>query len=191
MEDNSSGALQVKGPDDNQLRIEEETLDLKSRITGRSDTLRSSILTFVAGGQWDVAIREIHLYQKYKGTTDAYKKNTRRYFISAEQLIMAIKNLMITPNLYMLTMAKRQAVYERVIRHFEALKNVLEKLDTVENDLKVKDLRASVWVLQSLVFSLTLCGVTLATVEAFRTLRRPIAVLLYDIASSVLALIGM
>ena len=168
-----------------------EELDLHSRVTGRLDTMRNTVLTFVAERQYEVAIRELRLYQKFKSDLEVYKLRTDRCFNLCEEMILAIKALLSAPDLRAMPMAKRQTIYEGVVRKFEGLKQALDKLDQVENDIKIKDVRWTVKVLQVTCVCMGLLALWVATIEGLRTLDKPSEVVIHDISNFLMSIVGL
>lgn len=168
-----------------------DELNLSRRVTGQVDSLRNSILTFVADKQYEVAIREIRMYQKFKSDLEIFKTRTERHFDLGEELIESIRTLLATPDLKVLPMSKRQLIYERVVTHFESLKMTLDKLEKVENDIKIRDVRFTVWVLQVSCAAIGTLIAIVALNECIATLGRPMDVLYEDVSHFLMNSIGL
>ncbi|PIT98636.1 MAG: hypothetical protein COT74_13090 [Bdellovibrionales bacterium CG10_big_fil_rev_8_21_14_0_10_45_34] len=167
IEDELSGDLEASSSLDSSSESDNtEELDLTSRITGRVDSLKNSILSFVANSKYDVARRELKVYRSYKISVPGYIARTTQMYEQSEFIISQIEQLGRSKEKPSLPLAQKQRIQEKLLGLFESLKSYLGRIEQVENDLKVRDLRASAWVLRTFVICVFVAFAVLASHEA-------------------------
>lgn len=169
----------------------QKELDLTSQVNGRVDTLRNTILTFVAEGKWDLAMRELHHYQDAKSHEQSYDAATTNLFEHCIETIEMIKHILTSQDISILPMAKRYDAYARVKKLFDNTKAILVRLEQIENDLLVKDAKSVTWFLRSLVVSTFVVIGCTAFGEAFQTLGRPLDIISRDVSNWIFNLLGL
>ncbi len=176
------------------LKISDSKLDLEGQLAvkgGRPDSLRSTILSFVARDKFDIAVRELRYYQQYKSDIAVFQERTERYFDHCEELILAVKAKKGFPNIDALPMAKRQEIFERIQQHFDELQAVLRRIEQIENDIKVQDSRSTVWVMQALIVSSMVVTIWAVAVETTKTMGMSFTVMFDDVSTLFFRLLGM
>lgn len=186
LEELTSSASQSGGGEDSSVQIGKSVS--KDR---KSDSLRTTVLGFVAKDKYESAIRELRFYQEVSGDISVFKERTERYFDHCEELILAIKAKKNFPGIDALPMAKRQELFERVEQHFEDLQTTLKRVEQIENDIKVQDARSTIWVLQALIVSGVAVIMWAIAVETFKTMGLTFDIMLEDIAEIFFKLIGI
>jgi ribosome-binding protein aMBF1 (putative translation factor) len=129
-------------------------------IAERMNSLRSSVLGAVVSEDYDQAKEELKAYVDYKTNYPQFQERANRYVDHCSDLIQAIQTKRNFPGLASLSLAKQQAIHEKVLEHFEELKQNLKQIEKVEREHKVDDLRTTVWVLRAA------CHVTFAIFAA-------------------------
>jgi hypothetical protein len=158
---------------------------------GDPDSLCSTILELVIENRFDVTLEALGEYQKSKETYPQYKAQTSRYFDHCVELIHAIRSKNGFTNNSNLTKAKQQEIKERVKEHYRDLKKYLIRIGRVELDLKMKDARSTIWVVNAL-FVCTLFMVIIAVVhEGFYTMGKPFKSVVEDVIRMVFELFGL
>lgn len=168
--------------------------DLEGQLAvkgGRPDSLRSTILSFVAKDKFDVAVRELRYYQQYKSDISVFHERTERYFDHCEELILAVKAKKGFPNIEALPMAKRQEIFERIQQHFDELQNILRRIEQIENDIKVQDARSTVWVIQALIVSSMVVTIWAVAVETSKTMGMSFTVMFDDVSTLFFKILGI
>ncbi len=124
----------------------------RGSIEGPTDGLRNSILSLIANENYSRATREIDSYVDSKKDFPEYRVRSERYVSHCKELIQAIKAKRSFPGLDSLTMSKQQALYDRAMGHFEQLKVTLAKMEALYVEIKMDDVRSTVWVLKAVVY---------------------------------------
>lgn len=124
-----------------------------TRDVGAVDTFRHNVLSYVSGENYARAIEEIKTYMESKSDYPAFKDRAGRYAGYAIDLINAVKAKRSFPGLQHLSMSKQQELFDRAMEHFEDLKITLRKIEQVDRELRLADVRSTVWVLKALVYS--------------------------------------
>jgi len=134
--------------------------DLKRKLSestrrdlGRTDSLKTTILSLVVGDQYDHAKEELIAYVGLKTDYPAFQWRAERYAEHCCELIQAIKTKRNFPGLANLALAKQQDVHEKILMHFEELKRNLNQIEKIEREQKLLDVRSTVWIMYSLVIS--------------------------------------
>lgn len=184
--------LKYKGKD---LHIDEsilkEELNLTSHITGRVDSLRNTILSFIAEHRFDLAIRELKMYRNHKADeNEVHLYMSQEHFRKCVQIVRSMQNILAGVELRTLPLAKRQDIYDRVVMLFESLKTGLNNLAAVENNIKVKDLKSTVTLLKVGIAAVFLLAVFAASIEGLATMDRPIDVMVNDATAFIFSIFG-
>lgn len=117
---------------------------------GRSDSLRNAVLTNVVHNNYEEALKELAFYIEVKSDYPNFQDRVQRYLDHCDDLIHAIDTKRNFPGLGALTLSKQQEIYERVLDHFEELKSYLQQIEKVERDVKLADVRSTVWFVKAL-----------------------------------------
>lgn len=121
--------------------------------TGRIDSLREAILRCITARQYDLALSEIERYVDMKDDYPTFRRRVQPYVNHSKDIIMAIKAKRNFPGLSQLSTSKQQEIMEKVSDHFEELKGHLRRIERIEREIILNDLRSTVWVLKSLFYS--------------------------------------
>ena len=152
-------------------------LNLENYVQGRADTLRNSILGFLVGGRYAIAKKELNTYATYKGKNPAYESATKGVFDHAQEIIDTMRELTENVELETLPRSKRQDTLFRTKRLFENMKHVLMRLEQIENDLLVEDVKSVIGFLRAASVCVFAVIVVVAISEAYTTLGRPMEVM--------------
>lgn len=121
---------------------------------GQVDTFRHTILSYVAQESYDRAIEELEKYVNSKGDFPKFKERADRYGRYAVDLINAVKAKRSFPGLQHLAMSKQQDLFDRAMEHFDELKLTLKKIEQIDREVKIEDVRSTVLVVQVVVYCL-------------------------------------
>jgi hypothetical protein len=120
---------------------------------GLRDGARSLILSNVAGENYTRALEELEAYKQANRAYPQFLARSQRYLNYAADLINAIRAKRSFPGLEKLGMSKQQDLYDRAMTHFEDLKATLRKVEQIEKEVKLDDVRSTVWVVKALIYS--------------------------------------
>ncbi len=124
------------------------------REAGLRDGARSLILSNVAGENYEKALEELELYSKSQQDYPQFYARSQRYLDYAATLIQAIKAKRSFPGMQHLSMSKQQELYDRAMSHFEDLKATLRKVEKIESEVRLDDVRSTVWVVKASMYCL-------------------------------------
>jgi tetratricopeptide (TPR) repeat protein len=130
-----------------------------SKDMGNAGTLRNTILTYVSAEQYDKAIETLKEYVVTKSDYPSFGERAERYVSYAIDLMHAIKAKRSFPGLQNLPTSKQQDLYDKAMDHFEDLKATLRKVEAIEKEVKLEDIRSTVWVVKAVIYSAFALGV--------------------------------
>jgi hypothetical protein len=119
---------------------------------GMRDGPRSMILTSVAGEHYTKAIEEIEEFAKSNEAYPQFGIRAERYLTYSADLVHAIRAKRSFPGMQNLSMSKQQDLFDRAMSHFEDLKVTLKKIEQIAAEVKLDDVRSTVWVLKALMY---------------------------------------
>lgn len=134
---------------------------------GLADTLRYNVICFVVEENYEKAIDELRRFQAADSPYPGFQERIERYISHAVDLVNAIRAKRKFPGVHSLTMAKQQELNDRFHEHFNELQYVLKKIEKIQNELKLEDVRSTVIVLKAIInaaFAIAICAFLL---EAF------------------------
>jgi hypothetical protein len=120
---------------------------------GKVDSFRHTILSLVADEDYANAIKELKLYIDSKPEFPQFKERSERYISYSIDLINGIRAKRSFPGIKQLAMSKQQELYDRAVHHFEDLNVTLRKVDQIDNEVRLEDIRSTVWVVKAVVHS--------------------------------------
>lgn len=163
----------------------EDTEDLQSYIAKEygdhknTEGFRHDILTMVSAGKYRAVLTEIAAFQEEKNKAmPHFNVKSGRYFQYINQLIEAIREHKTIPNFDQLPAGQQKKIHEQVFSYFDELNNTLKRVESVIHDLKVQDVRSTIWVLKTFSYCVMVVLSVTAFVEAVNFLGNPLAVLL-------------
>ncbi|HRK08816.1 MAG TPA: hypothetical protein PLZ57_13705 [Pseudobdellovibrionaceae bacterium] len=113
------------------------------------DCLRTMIMSLVADERYDKSVAELREHLESRPDFPMFKERAERLVKHAEDLIQAVRAKRNFPGFASLNMSKQKDLFEKAVDHFEELKVTLAKIEVIEKELKVEDLRSTVWVVQT------------------------------------------
>jgi len=132
------------------------------------DCLRTMIMSLVAHERYDKSVAELREHLDSRPDFPMFKERAERLVKHAEDLIQAVRAKRNFPGFASLNMSKQKDLFEKAVDHFEELKVTLAKIEVIERELKVDDLRSTIWVVQTFFF----CIAVLISFYFFRDLSR-------------------
>ncbi len=135
-------------------------LDFDQKDLGRADTLRFNVLTYVVEENYEKALSELSYFLEKDFEYPKFKERVERYIQHAVDLVNAIRAKRRFPGVHMLTMAKQQELNEKFVAHFAELQYVLKKVEKVQQDVRIDDVKSTVWIVRTAIH----CVVAIAVV---------------------------
>lgn len=148
-----SVATQALVTSDMQDNLRKAMRDMSSRDAGRIDSLRGGVLGLVVSESYDRATEELKAYVDARVDFPNYQERAGRYVEHCCDLIQAVQTKRNFPGLASLSMSKQQELHEKVLEHFEELKQNLKHIEKVEREHKLEDVRSTVWVVWAFTFA--------------------------------------
>jgi hypothetical protein len=127
-------------------------MNIDRKDMGTADSLRYNILTYVAQENYEKAIEELNEFLKKDFIYPSMKSRIYRYIIHSIDVVNAIRAKRRFPGVKMLTMAKQKELNEKFNGHLNELQYMLKKVEKIHNDLRIEDVRSTVWVVKTLSF---------------------------------------
>lgn len=135
----------VRTEDTALFRLDSDRTDL-----GKSDTLRHNVLKWVLDERYDRAIQELKDFASRPSPYPKFNERVERYLNHSVDLIYAIKAKRNFPGINSLTRAKQQELREKFKEHFKELQAILQRVEKVETDLRIDDVRSTIYVVRAL-----------------------------------------
>lgn len=123
---------------------------------GNSALVKNVILGHITEERYDQAIKELNDYLDSKSQYPEFRERSERYVQYGIELIHAIRAKRSFPGWNALNMSKQKELFEKALLHFDDLKATLDKIEVIEREVRVEDVRSTVWVLQACVYSVGL-----------------------------------
>lgn len=151
---------------------------------GRADTLRFNILTFVVEEDYDRAIEALQVFLNTESEYPRFKERVERFVYHAIDLVNAIRAKRKFPGVQMLTMAKQQELNEKFAAHFQELQYVLKKIEHIQNDVRIDDIRSTVWVVRAAINAAFAIAFVAFAIEVNRGLYDTTLIVIDDLISN-------
>lgn len=143
-----------------------------------TDGFRHDILSMVSHKKYRGVLKEIDAFYKEKERTmPHFNVKAKRYFDYIKQLIEAIEEHKTIPNFDQLPAAQQKKVHEQVFTYFDELNNTLKRVEKVIHDLKVQDVRSTIWFLKTFSYCVMVILSVMAFTEAVEWIGNPLPVL--------------
>lgn len=118
-------------------------------------SLRQVVLSAVVEEKYDKAISSLTEYMKSKPEYPEFFSRCERYSEYGVELIQAIKTKRNFPGWNALNMSKQKELFEKALHHFEDLKATLMKIEVIEKEVRMDDVRSTVWVVKAVVYAIS------------------------------------
>jgi hypothetical protein len=118
---------------------------------GKADTLRFNVLSYVVEENYDRAIETLIEFRDKDSDYPKFKERTERYVSHAIDLVNAIRAKRNFPGMKSLTVAKQQELGEKFASHFHELQYALKKIEKIQVDVRIDDVRSTVWIIKALM----------------------------------------
>lgn len=117
---------------------------------GKPDSFRYSILTSVLNENYDKAIEDLKGFLERPSEYPNFKSKITRFITHSIDLIYAIKAKRSFPGINSLTRAKQQELREKFKGHLRELQYVLKIIEKIQGDLRIEDVRSTIYVVKAL-----------------------------------------
>jgi hypothetical protein len=166
-----------------------DKLKIDKAEMGRADTLRYNVIVFVVEENYDRAINELKAFLESDSEFPKFREKVERYVNYGVDLINAIRAKRKFPGIHSLTMAKQQEITDKFHEHFNDLKIVLKKIEKVQNELRMEDIRSTVYVIKAIVNASFLITILAFLLEGARGLLSSVYVVADDLVITILQFI--
>lgn len=129
---------------------QELTKKLVQKDWGRHDSIRHAVLRRVVEAEYDEAVEELESYVQSQSRYPVFQEKCQPYVKHCVELAYAIRTKRNFTGISSMSLSKQQEIYEKVVDHFEELKRFLKQIEKIERDVRLVDIRSTVWVLQAL-----------------------------------------
>ncbi|MBX3041303.1 MAG: hypothetical protein KF789_11410 [Bdellovibrionaceae bacterium] len=157
------------------FRLDGERTDL-----GRADSLRYNILSWVLNERYDRAIQELREFENRPSPYPTFHARVSRYILHSIDLIFAIKAKRNFPGINSLTRAKQQELREKFKEHFKELRLILMRVEKAEADLRIEDVRSTIYVVRALWIAVVAVIVLAFSLEIMRGLAETVGLVTDD-----------
>lgn len=148
---------------------------------GRADSLRYRVLHLVLSEKYEESITEMNTFYNTPSPFPNFNSRIERYIQHSIDLIHAIKAKKNFQGINSLTRAKQQELRDKYIEHFKELQQMIKKIEAVEVDLRVQDVRSTIYVVRALAISAISIVILAFTLEFFRGLAHNSVVVIDDV----------
>jgi hypothetical protein len=148
---------------------------------GRADTFRYNVLTYVVEENYEGAIRELKTFLEADSEYPKFRERIDPYIQHGVDLVNAIRAKRKFPGAQMLTMAKQQELNEKFVAHFSELQGILKKVERIQNDLRLEDIRSTVWIVKAAITSAIVIAVVAFLLDVNQGLLQTTVVVVDDL----------
>lgn len=114
----------------------------------RTSSLSYAVLSAIVSEQYDLAREELRTYLQTRPQYPELQERGGRYLKHCLELIQAIETKRNFPGLASLSLTKQQEMHERVLGHFNELKHFLSRMESLEREQKIRDVRSTAWFIR-------------------------------------------
>lgn len=130
-----------------------EKLQVDRNDFGRADSLSYNILTLVADERYDRALEQMREFVEKDSGYPVLRNRIERHMNHGMDIVSAIRTKRNFPGFKSLTASKQNELMEKTLYHFEELKMVLKKVERIQVDVKLEDIRSTVIVVRAIVMA--------------------------------------
>ena len=128
-------------------------MGLERSDLGAPNSLRYGILVWVLDEKYDKAIEELRTFHETPSEYPNFQDKIGRYVTHGVDLIYAIKAKRSFPGISSLTRAKQQELREKFKEHFKELQYILKIIEKIQGDLRIQDVRSTIYVVRALCYA--------------------------------------
>ncbi|CAN5518348.1 hypothetical protein BH10BDE1_BH10BDE1_14270 [soil metagenome] len=134
--------------------VKEMTNQMRKASRQGANAGRNVLLGQVIDEKYDEAIEDLHYYLNSKPQYPNFKVRAEKFVQYGVELIEAIRTKRNFPGWNALNMSKQKDLFEKALAHFEDLKATLVRIEAIEREVKIIDVRSTVWVMRACVYSI-------------------------------------
>ena len=139
----------------------------KRKDTGGYNTLRGIVLSHVLESNYKLALKEIEDYATEKKEFPAFQIKADRYLIHCRELILAIQGKREFQGLSALPVPKQRDMFEKIVDHYEELKNHIRQIEAIGHETFLDDIRSTVIVLKVTTYCVIAVLLVALTLDLF------------------------
>lgn len=121
---------------------------------GTPDTVRYTVLSYVLDERYDAAIEKLRVFLDEPSEYPNFRSKTERFISHSIDLVYAIKAKRSFPGVSSLTRAKQQELREKFKGHFRELTQTLKIVEKIQTDLRIEDVRSTIYVVKALWYAI-------------------------------------
>lgn len=134
-------------------KIDYRDLQVDNGQMGRADSLRYNVMTHVVQEEYDRAIEELRLFHSQDSEFPMLGGRVLGYTEHAIDLVNGIRTKRNFPGFKNLPVSKQQDLSDKFKEHFNELENVLRQIEIIQLEVRLDDMRSTVWVVRSVVIA--------------------------------------
>lgn len=157
--------------------------------SGSIDNLRNTVVGYVVAGNYEVGVSEIHRYIEMNSQYPTFKSRTARYVEHCLEIVEAIRMKREFPGMSSLSLSKQQELFEKVKDHFDELKEFLKKIEYIDREMRLDDMKSTVWTVRMVFIVLTVIFFVGFGLDLVNGVGLSISIVFDDIADKVLNLV--
>jgi erythromycin esterase-like protein len=138
----------------------------------------------VAAGNYQDAADMIGAFIEVKKVYPAFAERVEAQANHAKELVNAVRAKRNFPNLSALSMSKQQEILDHAVEHFDELRLTLKHIENVLKDEAIQDIRSTVWVVRTSVYTLVAIVAAAFVTEFSGALGKPLWVVFNDLADN-------
>lgn len=116
----------------------------------RAEMVTHNILKLVSAEDYPRALEQLKAFLELRPEYPQFKVRSERYITYAVDLINGIKAKRNLAGVKQLASAKQQELYDKALGHFDDLRKTLKKVERIEHEVKLEDIKSTVWVVKAL-----------------------------------------
>ncbi len=116
----------------------------------RAEMVTHNILKLVSAEDYPHAIEQLKAFLELRPEYPQFKVRSERYITYSIDLINGIKAKRNLANVKQLASAKQQELYDKALGHFDDLRKTLKKIERIEHEVKLEDIKSTIWVVKAL-----------------------------------------
>lgn len=161
-------------------------INIDFRDLGEPNSLRHTILTSVLNEKYDYSIEELKNFIATESVYPNFRDRIHRFVNHSIDLIYAIKTKRNFPGMTSLTRAKQQELHEKFKQHFFELQFMLKKIEKIQKDLKMEDVRSTIYVVRTTWYAIASIVSLALILEIFGGMATTLWVVLDDFATDLI-----
>lgn len=131
----------------------QKTLEDRAERIERVNKLQHTVLSCLVNKDYDRALGSLDAYIEQRTNYPRFKWRVRVYSEHCRSLIHAFKMKRNFPGLAQLPLTRQQEILKKVVEHFNELKIYLRRIEIMEKEIILDDIRSTVWFLRSVMAS--------------------------------------